>query len=87
MPSQAEEALYALSRAYAAVYKTPEGKGVLDDICKRILGEGRKLLTTDQVALAARASNHDAAVEIRGMIDGVNFEKQVRPEVIKYGRR
>lgn len=87
MPNQVEEALYALSRAYAVVYKTPEGKAVLDDICKRVLGEGRKLISGDQITLASRVANHDAAVEIRGMIDGINFEKQEKPEVRKYGRR
>lgn len=75
----------ALIRSYGQVYGTVEGRAVLDDICERLLGENKKLLSSDQSVLIARAANHDAAKEIRALIKGLKDDPVDRPEVRKHG--
>lgn len=76
---------YQLHRAYKDLFSKPGGQAVLADICGRILGEGQPLFSTDSAILAGRAARRDAALEIRGMVDGTAYENNSKPEVKTHG--
>ena len=57
-----------LKRAYEAVYSTPNGKVVIDDILKR-LNYNQPIHTSDTAALHGRAMLHDIGLGIARFIN------------------